>query len=73
MKKDELSGLSELWQSAPEKPVIALDKLASTCADPVIEAGADFIAVSSGVWNHPQGPASAVKTLYQLCLAHSSS
>ncbi|WP_088330370.1 hypothetical protein [Lacimicrobium sp. SS2-24] len=27
MKKDELSELSELWQSAPEKPVIALEKL----------------------------------------------
>jgi predicted neutral ceramidase superfamily lipid hydrolase len=29
MKKDDLSGLSQLWQSAPEKPVIALDKLKS--------------------------------------------
>lgn len=29
MKKDELTGLSELWQSAPEKSVIALDKLKS--------------------------------------------
>lgn len=27
MKKDELSGLSELWQSAPEQPVVELEKL----------------------------------------------
>ena len=29
-------------------------------------AGADFIAVSSGVWNHPEGPAAAVKAFNAL-------
>jgi thiamine-phosphate pyrophosphorylase len=24
------------------------------------QAGADFLAVSAGVWNHPEGPAAAV-------------
>jgi thiamine-phosphate pyrophosphorylase len=26
----------------------------------VVQAGADFIAVSSAVWSHPQGPGAAV-------------
>jgi thiamine-phosphate pyrophosphorylase len=29
-----------------------------TCR-PVAAAGADFIAVSSGIWAHPEGPAAA--------------
>jgi thiamine-phosphate pyrophosphorylase len=32
----------------------------------VIDAGADFIAVSSGVWNHADGPAAAVKAFNAL-------
>ena len=39
----------------------------------LLEAGADFIAVSSGVWSHPDGPASAVSRLSQLCQEHSRS
>jgi thiamine-phosphate pyrophosphorylase len=30
------------------------------CA-PLIAAGADFLAVSAGVWLHPEGPAAAVR------------
>jgi thiamine-phosphate pyrophosphorylase len=28
---------------------------------PLVQAGADFLAVSGGVWNHPAGPAEAVR------------
>jgi thiamine-phosphate pyrophosphorylase len=27
----------------------------------LIRAGADFLAVVGGVWNHPEGPAAAVR------------
>ncbi|MBF0375336.1 MAG: thiamine phosphate synthase, partial [Alphaproteobacteria bacterium] len=33
---------------------------------PLIEAGADFLAVSSGVWNHPDGPAAAVRRFNEI-------
>ena len=32
-------------------------------AAPLARAGADFVAVSAGVWSHPQGPAAAVKAI----------
>jgi thiamine-phosphate pyrophosphorylase len=28
---------------------------------PVVEAGADFLAVAGGVWNHADGPEAAVR------------
>jgi thiamine-phosphate pyrophosphorylase len=30
-------------------------------ARPLVEAGADFLAVAGGVWDHPDGPEAAVK------------
>ena len=33
---------------------------------PLIEAGADFLAVASGVWDHPAGPDAAVKAFNAL-------
>ncbi|MBT7505121.1 MAG: thiamine phosphate synthase, partial [Rhodospirillales bacterium] len=32
----------------------------------VVAAGADFLAVSSGIWNHPDGPEAAVKAFEQI-------
>jgi thiamine-phosphate pyrophosphorylase len=32
----------------------------------LIDAGADFLAVIGAVWNHPQGPAEAVKAFNAL-------
>ena len=32
-------------------------------ASGLAKAGADFLAVSAGVWAHPQGPAAAVAAL----------
>ena len=37
-----------------------------TPAAPLIEAGADFLAVSGGVWNHPEGPGAAVNAFNAL-------
>jgi len=47
-------------------PCVAIGGITVENAAPLIEAGADFLAVSSGVWNHPDGPAAAVKAFNEL-------
>ena len=59
------------WHEAVEIPSVAIGGITTENAKAVIAAGADFIAVSSGVRDHPDGPAAAVSQFSQLCLAHS--
>ena len=54
------------WQDTIETPCVAIGGITPQNASPLIEAGADFIAVSNAVWTHPKGPASAVKAFYDL-------
>lgn len=58
------------WHEAVEIPSVAIGGITVDNAAQVIAAGADFIAVSSGVWSHPDGPAAAVSRLSQLCAEH---
>lgn len=51
----------EKWSRVMEVPCVAIGGITPENAKPIIDAGADFIAVSSAVWNHPKGPAEAVK------------
>lgn len=51
----------EIWQEVMETPCVAIGGVTVQNCDPLIEAGADFLAVSAGVWDHPQGPAAAVE------------
>jgi thiamine-phosphate pyrophosphorylase len=48
------------WSLVTEIPCVAIGGITTENAKPLIDAGADFIAVSSAVWNHPGGPAMAV-------------
>jgi len=48
------------WTELMEVPVVAIGGITLHNARPLVEAGADFLAVSSGVWNHPEGPKVAV-------------
>jgi thiamine-phosphate pyrophosphorylase len=48
------------WQEMIETPCVAIGGITLANARPLVEAGADFLAVSAGVWRHPQGPAAAV-------------
>lgn len=50
----------EIWQEMMEPPCVAIGGITVENARAVIAAGADFIAVSSGVWNHPEGAITAV-------------
>ena len=55
------------WNKTMEIPCVAIGGITTDNAQAVIEAGANYIAVSSGVWNHKDGPAEAVKQLSALC------
>ncbi len=54
------------WSFVTEVPCVAIGGITPDNAKPLIDAGADFIAVSGAVWNHPQGPAEAVKAFNAL-------
>jgi thiamine-phosphate pyrophosphorylase len=49
------------WQEIMQIPCVAIGGVTVANCAPLIEAGADFLAVSAGVWSHPEGPAAAVK------------
>jgi thiamine-phosphate pyrophosphorylase len=49
------------WQEMTVIPCVAIGGIATGNCRPIVEAGADFIAVAGGVWNHPDGPVAAVR------------
>jgi thiamine-phosphate pyrophosphorylase len=49
------------WSELMTVPVVAIGGITPDNAKPLIYAGADFLAVCAGVWNHPNGPPAAVK------------
>jgi len=54
------------WAELMVVPCVAIGGIMVENARPLIEAGADFLAVSSGVWDFPDGPAAAVKAFNAL-------
>jgi len=50
----------EVWQETMEAPCVAIGGITVENAEPLVRAGADFLAVSAGVWAHPEGPRAAV-------------
>ncbi|WP_430389261.1 thiamine phosphate synthase [Blastomonas fulva] len=56
----------EWWSSMMEPPCVAIGGITVDNAASIIATGTDFIAVSGGVWNYPEGPASAVRQLLAL-------
>jgi len=48
------------WQGLFELPCVAIGGITVDNAKILIDAGADFLAVSGGVWAYPEGPAAAV-------------
>jgi thiamine-phosphate pyrophosphorylase len=49
------------WSELMGVPCVAIGGITVENAPQLIEAGADFLAVSAGVWNHPDGAAAAVR------------
>lgn len=49
------------WVELFETPCVAIGGITLENATEIIESGADFVAVCSGVWGHPDGPKVAVQ------------
>jgi thiamine-phosphate pyrophosphorylase len=51
------------WSELMELPCCAIGGITAENCAPLVEAGADFLAVVGSVWNHPDGPAVGVRAL----------
>jgi thiamine-phosphate pyrophosphorylase len=49
------------WTTVSPIPCVAIGGITALNAAPLVAAGADFIAVSRAVWDHPSGPDVAVR------------
>jgi thiamine-phosphate pyrophosphorylase len=56
----------EIWAQTMETSSVAIGGVTLDNAAPLVRAGADFLAVSAGIWRHPAGPAEAVKRFNDL-------
>jgi thiamine-phosphate pyrophosphorylase len=50
-----------VWQETMLIPCVAIGGITPANCRPLVAAGADFLAVSAGVWRFPDGPAAAVR------------
>lgn len=55
-----------IWQETVEVPCVAIGGITPENAADLARAGADFVAVSAAVWDHPEGPAAAVREFNQV-------
>jgi thiamine-phosphate pyrophosphorylase len=51
------------WSELMELPCCAIGGITALNCAPLVQAGADFLAVVGAVWNHPDGPAAGVRAL----------
>jgi len=54
------------WQGLFELPCVAIGGITPANAETLVAAGADFLAVSAAVWQHPDGPAAAVRLFAEI-------
>lgn len=50
----------EIWSAMTTVPCVAIGGITVDNCPPLVAAGADFLAVVNGVWNHPDGSPEAV-------------
>ncbi|WP_419729777.1 thiamine phosphate synthase [Lichenicola sp.] len=65
-KQTEIRSDPELlhwWSEMMELPVVAIGGITPANCAPLVTAGADFLAVISAVWDHPEGPAAGVRAM----------
>jgi thiamine-phosphate pyrophosphorylase len=53
----------EWWSSMMELPCVAIGGITAENCPPLVQAGADFLAVVGAVWNHPGGPGAGVRAM----------
>jgi thiamine-phosphate pyrophosphorylase len=49
------------WQELTTVPVVVIGGITVENCAPLVAAGADFLAVTAGIWNYKDGPAAAVR------------
>lgn len=58
----------EWCASVTDLPCVAIGGITQENCRPLVEAGADYLAVISSVWSHPDGPEAAVRAFAPLLL-----
>ncbi|WP_237214448.1 thiamine phosphate synthase [Falsiroseomonas oryziterrae] len=53
----------EWWSEMFEIPCVAIGGITAANCAPLVQAGADFLAVIGAVWSHPEGPAAGVRAM----------
>lgn len=51
------------WTEMMELPSVAIGGITPANCAPLVQAGADFLAVVSAVWDHPEGPGGGVRAM----------
>jgi len=51
------------WSTIMTVPCVAIGGITAANCGALVEAGADFVAVISAVWGHPDGPAAGVQAM----------
>ena len=51
------------WSEIAELPSVAIGGITAANCAPLVQAGADFLAVIGAVWNHPEGPGAGVRAM----------
>ncbi|MBV8534440.1 MAG: thiamine phosphate synthase, partial [Alphaproteobacteria bacterium] len=74
--KDAPKGSADLdllqwWSEIMTVPVVAIGGITADNCGPLVEAGADFLAVVAGVWGYPGGPVAGVKAFNAAISRHS--
>ncbi|CUW40775.1 Thiamine-phosphate synthase [Magnetospirillum sp. XM-1] len=54
------------WHGLFTVPCVAIGGITVENCRPLVTAGADFLAVSGGVWNHAEGPEAAVRAFAKI-------
>ncbi len=61
------------WSELVEVPVVAIGGITAENCAPLVAAGANYLAVMGGVWNHPGGAAAGVAAFNTVFAAHVAS
>ncbi len=51
------------WSEIAELPSVAIGGITAANCAPLVQAGADFLAVIGAVWNYPEGPGAGVRAM----------
>ena len=59
------------WSELMELPCVAIGGITAANCAPLVQAGADFLAVVGAVWGHPDGAAAGVRAMHAAIAAAS--